>query len=52
MRVAAVSVGTLKDGSIVIDLIQDYFYQWRNRRPVNVIDIIGQIGTITLGLGF
>lgn len=33
-RVAAVDRGTLKDGKISLDLIQDYFYQWRDQRPV------------------
>ncbi|HEX5415867.1 MAG TPA: phage tail protein, partial [Chloroflexota bacterium] len=33
-RVAAVDRGTLKDGKIRLDLIQDYFYTWRNNRPV------------------
>ena len=34
-RVAAVDRGTLRDGKIRLDLIQDYFYQWRNAGPVN-----------------
>ena len=34
MRVAAVGRGTLDANQISLDLIQDYFYQWRNFRPV------------------
>ena len=34
-RVAAVDRGTLANGQIKLDLIQDYFYQWRDQRPVN-----------------
>ena len=33
-RVAAVDRGTLANGAIRLDLIQDYFYQWRNNNPV------------------
>ncbi len=39
MRVASVSRGTLKDGSIIIDLLQDYFYTHRNSRPTSVTAI-------------
>ncbi len=42
-RVAAVSRGTLEDGTIALDLIQDYFYQWRNFRPVSPVPPIGGI---------
>lgn len=34
-RVATVNRGTLEDGRISLDLIQDVFFVWRNRPPVN-----------------
>lgn len=35
-RVASPNRGTLKDGKVAIDLIQDYFYIYRSRTPVIV----------------
>lgn len=35
-RVANVEHGTLEDGKIAIDLIQDHFFVWRNATPVHV----------------
>jgi hypothetical protein len=32
-RVANVERGTLEDGKIALDLIQDYYYIWRNQTP-------------------
>lgn len=53
MRVAARSRGTLKDGTILVDLIQDFFYNWRNQPPLlqggNPFDHIGDIGSFTFG---
>lgn len=46
MRVASVSRGTLKDGSIIIDLLQDYFYTHRNLPPVSIIEAAGGVHTI------
>lgn len=49
MRVAAVGRGTLENGAISLDLVQDYFYQWRSRPPEP--PIITHLGGI-LGGGF
>lgn len=44
-RVAAVNRGTLENGAITLDLIQDYFYQWRRVRPAPPFTtVIGSIG--------
>ncbi len=34
-RIAAMSFGTFDDSQIAVDLIQDYFYQWRREMPVH-----------------
>ncbi len=39
MRVAAVGRGTRDDGKIALDLIQDYFYQWRRLPPVSHLPV-------------
>lgn len=36
MRVASIDRGTLADGTIKLDLIQDYFYQWKRNPPVQL----------------
>lgn len=36
MRVVNVDRGTLADGTIKLDLIQDYFYQWKRNPPVQL----------------
>lgn len=46
-RVVNVSRGTLQDGKIRMNLLQDYFYQWKNNVPVNV----GIVNTSLGGLG-
>lgn len=46
MRVASVSRGTLKDGSIIMDLLQDYFYVHRNLPPISIIESFGGPHTI------
>jgi len=43
-RVADVNRGTLIDGKIQMQLIQDYFYVWRNRPPLTV-DVGGHDAT-------
>lgn len=49
-RVAAVDRGTLADGRIKLDLIQDVFYVWRNQPPV-MVELGGHDAGGGLGFG-
>ncbi len=39
MRVVGIGRGTLESGTMPVDLVQDYFYVYRNRPPVSSIGI-------------
>jgi hypothetical protein len=39
-RVANVERGTLEDGHIAVDLVQDYMYTWRNQTPRPPVDVV------------
>lgn len=49
MRVGAAGRGTLENGQISLDLIQDYFYQWRARPPLPPIKTSLGGGSLILG---
>jgi hypothetical protein len=46
MRVANVSRGTLANGAIKLDLLQDFFYVWRYQPPKAIaMPPVKQVGT-------